>query len=188
MRLKRGSRPYTILKYAALGGGVLVLSILAPENGARLAQDVLRVYFRKKRFEKNRLLEDVRRLQARELVKYRGFPDGRIEIVLEKRGKQEMITRRMDDLKLDVNRPWDRKWRMVLFDIPHSEKKARDAFRGMLARLGFYALQKSVFIVPHQCEEEIEFVCSIFGIRDYVLLMYVSHFEGEEKMRNYFKI
>ena len=57
-----------------------------------------------------------------------------------------------------------------------------------LKALGFYPIQKSVFLTPYACEKEIDFVCSIFEVREHVLIFYVSHFEGEEKLKHHFKL
>lgn len=84
---------------------------------------------------------------------------------------------------------WDKKWRLVIFDIPTYQKNAREALRHKIKEMGFYPLQKSVFITPYPCEDEIDFISSVFEIdRNNVLILEVSKFEGEEKLRNYFKI
>jgi len=66
------------------------------------------------------------------------------------------------------HKKWDKKWRVVIFDIPKEFDKKRDIFRGKLKELGFYMLQKSVFIFPYSCENELKDLCSMIGIEDYV--------------------
>ena len=63
---------------------------------------------------------------------------------------------------------WDGKWRLVIFDIPEEIRKGRDALREKLRKLGFYELQKSVFVFPHECKDEVDFVIEFFGLREYV--------------------
>lgn len=46
-------------------------------------------------------------------------------------------------------RPWDGLWRMVVFDVPEIERKARDQLRRTLKTGGFGYLQHSVWISPH---------------------------------------
>ena len=75
-----------------------------------------------------------------------------------------------------------------MFDIPHDHKIARDAFRTKLEDLKFYSLQKSVFITPYPCEKEIEFIATVFDVRKHVLILYVSRFEGEEKLKHHFGV
>jgi DNA-binding transcriptional regulator PaaX len=91
-------------------------------------------------------------------------------------------------MKLKRPAKWNGKWRLVMFDIPHGYKRARDAFRQKLKRLEFYPIQKSVFITPYPCEDEIDFLASVFDIRKHVILMNIADFEGEEKLKRHFRI
>ena len=188
MRLRRNSRPYQILKYLALGTGVLLVSIVSPLGGAQLIRAGIRSYLKKKRFIKEKFIRDLKNLQARKLINYRELDKGEMEIVITKEGKEKILRYQVDEIKLKPLRYWDRKWRLVMFDIPHSFKIARDLFRKKLQDLKFYPLQKSVFITPYPCEDEIDFIASIFNLRKYILILYVTHFEGEEKLRHYFGI
>ncbi len=188
MKLRRNSKPYKILKTLAFGGGVLLLSVISPQGGAKLVQGILRQYLRKKRFEKEKFLRDLKHLQRRELIDYRELSDGQIELVLTKQGKREMLRFNLDDITIDARQKWDGRWRLIVFDIPEYKKKARNALRQKLVALGFYPIQKSVLITPHECEKEIDFVASFFDVRDHVLIFYIQKFEGEEKLKNYFKV
>ncbi|MBI2024739.1 MAG: CRISPR-associated endonuclease Cas2 [Candidatus Harrisonbacteria bacterium] len=188
MRLKRNSKSYKILKTVLLAGGFLALSSTSPFSGAQLARGLIKEYFRKKGFERERFLRDLKRLQVREMLDYKELSDGKIELTLTASGKRKILNYNIDDIKLNAQKKWDGKWRLVMFDIPHYQKKARDAFRQKLRQLGFYAIQKSVFITPYECENEIDFICSVFNIRRFILILYVSHFEGVEKLRHHFNI
>ncbi len=50
---------------------------------------------------------------------------------------------------------WDKKWRVVIFDVPQELHRERNRLRMKLKTLGFYMLQKSVFVFPFPCEEEL---------------------------------
>ena len=60
--------------------------------------------------------------------------------------------RRLIEGPSGVSRRWERKWdglwRMVVFDVPESERKLRQRLRRTLADHGFGCLQKSVWISP----------------------------------------
>lgn len=186
--LRKTGRPQKILRYVLLGGGFLLLSTIAPIGGARLVTGIIKAYFRKKRFEKEKFLRDLKNLQTRKLIEYQELPNKNIKIVLTKAGEQMALMYNLETLELNSTKHWDGEWRMIIFDIPHNMKKARDAFRQKLKQLHFYPIQKSVFIAPYECEKEIDFISSIFEIRKYILILYVSHFEGEKKLRHYFKV
>ena len=163
-----------------------MVSILSPAAGAQLIRAGLKSYIRKKNFEKDRFLRDLKNLQKRELINYHQLADGQVEITITKNGKKQMLKYQLDDIQLKKPRRWDGKWRLIIFDIPHSYKPARDALRRKLLTLEFYPLQKSVFITPYPYENEIDFICSIFDIRKYVLVLYVNYFEGAEKLKHHF--
>lgn len=46
------------------------------------------------------------------------------------------------------NKSWDRKWRVVIFDIEEKEKITRNSLRRKLISLGFGKIQKSVYVSP----------------------------------------
>ncbi|MFH1193313.1 MAG: hypothetical protein V1656_03320 [Candidatus Jorgensenbacteria bacterium] len=187
MGLRKNSRPHQFLKGLAVGSGVLAISIISPVGGARLIQGLIGGYFRKKRFEKEIFLRDLKNLQSRKLVDYRELEHGNVEIKITKLGKETVLKYNLDGIKLKTQ-TWDGGWRLITFDIPNHHKAARDAFRKKLKDLKFYPLQKSVFLTPYPCEDEIDFVASIFDVRKYILILYIDHFEGEEKLRHHFKL
>ncbi len=51
-------------------------------------------------------------------------------------------------------RPWDTKWRLVLFDIPNDQAPVRHGLRKYLRGQGFGCLQESVWITPDPLETE----------------------------------
>ncbi len=48
---------------------------------------------------------------------------------------------------------WDKKWRMILFDIPEHRRTTRAFLRGALLRAGFCRMQQSAWIYPYEAEE-----------------------------------
>ena len=66
------------------------------------------------------------------------------------------------------NGKWDKKWRVVIFDVPQEMHNQRNWLRKKLKTLGFYMLQKSVFVFPYPCEEELGDICSYLDISDHV--------------------
>ena len=84
---------------------------------------------------------------------------------------------------------WDKKWRIVIFDIPTDLHKARNRLRYKLKSLGFVMLQKSVFAFPHPCEEELGDLCSYLKVGDYVDLIIAESIGFREKeLREFFKL
>ena len=75
---------------------------------------------------------------------------------LTQKGKIEIVRCK---LKQKAGEPWDRKWRVVIFDIPEVTRKDRNFLRRQLKWLGFFELQKSVWIFPYEVKIELrEFI------------------------------
>lgn len=81
---------------------------------------------------------------------------------------------------------WDKKWRVIIYDIVKFKKRERNMFRGMLKKLKMLPLQKSVYLTPFPCENEIEFLRRYFDVGSEVLLLTVSTIENESVYKNYF--
>lgn len=51
---------------------------------------------------------------------------------------------------------WDKRWRMVIFDIPERKRQQRDFLRLKLKWLGFKELHKSVWVFPYDIKKQIK--------------------------------
>ena len=80
------------------------------------------------------------------------------------------------------DRNWDKKWRVVIFDIPELMRKQRDVFRAKLKSFGFYTFQKSVFVYPFDCQEELGFIGSYLGVGEYVDLIIADSVGFKERV------
>ncbi len=118
--------------------------------------------------DRKRLYQLLRRLRAKGLIKVIKHANGVEKIQIDEKGKKRWLQYQFNDLKLKSLKRWDKKWRIVLFDIPESQKHLRDSLRKKIQKMGFLEFQKSVFIYPYPCEDEINFVINFFNIEDYV--------------------
>ena len=57
---------------------------------------------------------------------------------------------------------------LLMFDIPESKKIARNVFRSRIKELGFFQFQKSVWVYPYPCENEVDFLAEYFEIAEYI--------------------
>lgn len=95
--------------------------------------------------------------------------DGEIYIRITTEGKKTI--QRDFPMLLLQNRKWDRKWRIVMFDVEEINKKVRDRLRRKLRELGFGMLQRSVFISPHDIVKDFSEFAENEGINDYLYLL-----------------
>ncbi len=122
------------------------------------------------------------------LIDFKENKDGTQTVVLVEKGKQRALTFNLDILTIPKPEKWDKKWRGVLFDIPENCKAGRNALRGKLRELGFVQWQKSVFIYPYPCRDQIDFVVECFDLRPYVRYATLSEITNEAELLLYFGI
>ncbi len=95
---------------------------------------------------------------------------------------------RLSRIKIPVQKSWDKKWRLIMFDIPEEKKLARRAINGALKNIGCVTYQKSVFITPYPCIKEIDFVGNCFLARPYIKIVTAEIIEDTAKFRKHFKL
>ncbi|MBI2020968.1 CRISPR-associated endonuclease Cas2 [Candidatus Giovannonibacteria bacterium] len=103
-------------------------------------------------------------------------------------GKKRALVYSLDQLELKKERVWDKKWRIVIFDIPEKKKRGREALRLKLKELGFKELQKSIFAFPYKCKDEIDFVVEVFELRQYVRFIETSNLFHDADLRLHFNL
>ena len=93
-------------------------------------------------------------------------------------------------MKISRPKKWDGLWRLIIFDIPESHKQGRDALNKSLKNLSLYPLQRSVFIYPFQCQNEIDFICDFLDIEQFVDYLIVKDIgkDREEEMKTLFNL
>lgn len=114
------------------------------------------------------LRQIVREFYDDRLVSEQEHGDGTISIVLTEKGKERALTFNINLLKILEDKEWNGKWHGVFFDIPEKQKSKRHALREKLRDLGFYQWQKSVFVHPYPCRDQIDFVVEFFELRPHV--------------------
>ena len=121
--------------------------------------------------------QTLRRMEKRGLVKSRKVGPN-IEIRITKKGIN-LFKRKGAGLKILKPKKWDRKWRFVIFDIPEDKREARDTFRDALKALEFEHIQKSVWVLPYPCRNEILRLCEDLEVSDYATLI-EGNFAGSD--------
>lgn len=167
-----------ILKFLLLVG-VISVAATSPYFLYNLAKFILK----DKRFryftEEEKIKDAFSYLKRRGLIRIE--KDGHdIIVVPTEKGKRRVDKYKLDDLKIIEPKVWDKLWRVVIFDIPDTQKIKRNAFRKKLKELGFYSLQKSVWLHPFKCDKEINFLREFFGLnKKQIEILLVKNIEND---------
>jgi len=114
---------------------------------------------------------------------------GKFTVELTEKGRRKVEEIKLDDMVIKIPLVWDKKWRIVIFDIPEKHlKRARNALREKLQKLGFFQLQKSVWALPYPCEKEIQFLCELFNIGRFVNIITGDKINNDVILRKYFDL
>ncbi len=171
-----------ILKMIGVAG-LITVAVMAPN-----ALQMLKLFDAdKKRYRPHSVYKAFRRLESQKMVEIRET-DGQTVISITEKGKKRLLKYDIDDMKIEKPKKWDKKWRVVAFDIPEKQKNAREALRQKLKDLDFYPLQKSLFIYPFPCQDEIDFIAEIFQIQNRIVFLETNKINNEDRIKNYFKI
>ena len=81
---------------------------------------------------------------------------------------------------------WDKKWRVLIFDIPERRRKLRLHVRTTLTQLGFERLQDSVWIYPYDCEDLITLFKVDMRVGNDLRYMVVDKLENDTAFRAHF--
>jgi len=104
--------------------------------------------------------------------------------------KGEMRLRQLERKNYQLPKPkrWDRKWRVLIFDIPEKKKQLRDKVRLTLHSIGFKQLQKSVWVFPYDCEDFITLLKADFKIGKEIIYLIVETLENDKGLKEYFNL
>jgi len=172
-----------ILKYL-LVGGILTLGGGGPYAGSYVAKKIFHTDANAQRKKANLFYY----LKKRGLIEMQR--DGHdVRMALTKKGKQLAGKYQIDDLSIVRPKKWDKKWRLIIFDIPATSNIIRDVFRGKLKEFGFYRLQKSIWVYPFECKEEIKLLREFLGADNKeIQVLEVSKMEDDRYLRKIFEL
>lgn len=97
---------------------------------------------------------------------------GRSATIVTPKGIEKLFKTKLK--MTEKKRRKDKKWQMVLFDIPEKERRHRDWFRKGLQYLGYKKLQKSIWVCPYDTLEETENLIKRYKLEPHVELLLVK--------------
>lgn len=172
-----------LLASIAISGVILVASI-APNALAQLrylpAMKRARLRYKAKTTLGRLAMQGLITFEKREGKNYaRITPAGRKALLLEQRKA---------DIRDGKKRRWDKRWRVIIFDIPEKRRKTRDRLRITMRELGFVRLQDSVWVYPYDCEDLVALLKADLKLGISVLYMVVEHIENDKHLLAHFDL
>ena len=171
-----------------LAAGPVILSSLFLPNITQILKPLIKWRKNWDKIDRRLIHNAIRRLNQKRLIELIQKGD-KLYIQITKNGKNLIKNFDYDYLILYRPKKWDKKWRLVIFDIPEKKNKERQAFSTKLKDLGFYPLQESSYIYPYDCQDELDFVCEFLSINRYVNYCLVESLgKREGDLRQFFNL
>jgi phenylacetic acid degradation operon negative regulatory protein len=135
---------------------------------------------------RSRIRQAVKRLEKSKMVKVAQKGE-KLVIEITKEGTKKFGQLGFEKLTID-SKKWDGKWRLVLFSIPESQKKLRESLRNALKNLGFYQLQRGVFVTPYPCDQEVTTLTKSLNVESYTTSITAVSIDKAEILKKHFNL
>ena len=187
--LDSGSTKANITKVALIALSLAALpGLILPAAAVGIAIRLIDGSRYGKKYSKKQIQDAILGIHRRKLIEYVADKDGKTIVKITKKGESKLRAFSIELIKIKKPVRWDDKWRLVIFDIPIRFSKSRHAFRFKLQELGFVQLQKSSWIYPYPCEDEVLFVADFYGVGKYIEILTIESFLNENKLKNHFEL
>lgn len=122
-------------------------------------------------------------------LKAQGYLAGEYEHGLQLTEKAKKRLARLDEGELAVKpqKQWDKRWRIILYDIPEEHKSARNSLNFRLRAIGCFQLQKSTWITPFPCRDIVAAACASYDIDSFVTYFEAVNLDNEAPLITRFK-
>lgn len=161
-------------------GAIFVFPGAAPVLGS--------LFLGQKQYGRWQTKQVISQLGKRKYAEIEYLNDGRVRVKITKAGMTKALTYELENMRLNIPKKWDGKWRVIIFDIPKKYNRVRDLFRMRLKQLGLYKLQESVYVSPYPCFREIEFLRELYGVSFTVEYLLVERLENDQYLRDRFEL
>src|SRR3989344_8290686 len=182
------TKPKSEIVKDLLSGLLVVGAVIVAANSPYFIPYVIKRYEKLKKYPKRKVSDAFYRLRKQGFIEIQTV-NHQIYISLTTEGKKRAGIFQIDKLKITRPKKWDRKWRLLMFDIPQERKIYREALRGKLKELGFLPFQKSVWAFPFECRGEMELLQNFFGLSNNEMrLITAENIRDDSKLQQDFKL
>ena len=180
---RRGQIQKALLTTLLIGGMIAI--------GATPRINILKLLGNKKRNQyrlKHQVNDALIRLSRKGLVAF-VIKEGRKFARLTPAGSQRLkLEQEKAALLLQRKKRWDKRWRVIIFDIPERRRGVRSRLRAIMQECGFVRLQDSVWVYPHDCEDLTVLMKAELKTGSSILYMVVEKIENDAWLKKHFSI
>ena len=173
-----------ILLNSVAVAGMLGVAVLAPNALQVLGQ--LGLVERGQYGRNSNLSRSMKRLLKNQSLKFQDASSGKKYLTITEKGRRQLNILEARDFNLQKPRRWDRKWRVIIFDIGEKQRRIRDQLRITLNKIGFVKLQKSVWVYPYDCEDFMMLLKANFELGRNLLYLVVDEIENDKWLKKIF--
>lgn len=140
-----------------------------------------------KRFNIPYLKRTLSRLERQKSIEI-SEENGRQIVKITNHGRQKILKFSLDNLEIKKPKIWDRKWRLVSFDLPETLSRTRKILVEYFSNWEFYPLHKSVYLHMYPVFKEVDFLREYLGVSKYVRVFTVSEIENDKEFKEFFGV
>lgn len=178
VKTRRRDLQKLILETVATAGMLSVVLVAPNVIGAMNKLGIL-----PKRRQSEYVSSSASKLARRGLLSY----DGK-KYCLTAKGTNILRRWQFSDFKLHRPKKWDKKWRVIIFDIPEKKKSTREQIRNLFTQAGLRRLQDSVWVYPYDCEDVLTLLKTDLGVGKNILYLIVEELENDKHLREEFDL
>lgn len=173
-----------ILIYLFIAGAICIAA-----SSPRFVSQLTKSIFKYKLYQKRKFLNSFSYLRRNGMIRVKKKDNRNIRVTLTDKGRKRAEKYWVRDLEIKRPEKWDKKWRVVIFDIPHEQRVARNIVRKKLKELNFCPLQKSVWVHPFECRGEIKALRNFLRLQPKEMqVILAENIENDSSLRKFFEL
>src|SRR3989344_506408 len=164
------------------GAGLLLVAMAAPNALQLLGKTPIG-----KRF-KDQTRSTLSRLAKDGLIRFEEH-DGKKFARLTEKGRDALAFEQQKRMLQEGRKKrWDRRYRIVSFDIAEKKRAVRIRLRTIMQSTGFIRLQDSVWVYPYDCEDFIALLKADLHLGKEVVYIIAETIENDQWLRDHFSL
>ncbi len=165
---------WNVYKFFEITGDILEPPHIFKLKGFRDASSSLGTDYWKainKKKQKKHFGQFINHLKSRGYIKIVNLHEKK-GILLTPKGKTKAL--KVDIGFVEKKKRKDKKWIMIMYDIPERKKRERNILRRSLQQLGYESLQRSIWVCPYDVFEKTEEFIRVYALDSFVRVFLIE--------------